>query len=114
MRLLSGDHDGLVSAPPLWVSRCNPCPSDCISQIDRFPSIMLSKAMRLPSGDQAGLASKASGRLVRVWGDDPSTPTTKTCAGTIFAGVVAPGVGPGAGVGSAVVLVDFELWLNTA
>ena len=79
----------------------------------RLPSTVLSKAMRLPSGDHAGWASKASARLVRVRAPDPSTLTTYTDAGTIRPALFGSPEAAGAGVLSGAG-VGFELWLNTA
>src|SRR5438270_840642 len=82
----SGDQAGSPSdAGPVGSgSRRSPCPSACMTQIDRLPSARLSNAIRFPSGDHAGRASKARGRLVSVWGALPSRLTTNTDAGTIF------------------------------
>src|SRR5438046_9218071 len=103
MRSPAGDQAGPESAdvPDGSVSRRNCCPSACMTQMERFPSTVLSKAIRLPSGDQAGRASKASGRLVRVWGDEPSTLTTYTEAGTMRPLALGSPDAAGAGVLSA-------------
>src|SRR4051812_46122153 len=115
MRVPSGDHAGLLSAavPLASVSRRTPCPSACMIQIDRLLSDRLSKAILVPSGDHAGRASKARGRLVSVWAALPSRLTTKTDAGTILGGVRLT-LGPPSGTGGDVGVVVPELWWSTA
>src|SRR5215467_8105 len=93
MRDESGDQAGELSSPADSVRRRMPVPSDCITQIDRLPLTTLSKAMWAPSGDQAGAASKASGRLLRRCLLPPSASMTATVGVLILSGDGRPGPG---------------------